>query len=415
MGWGLVAASREKILEGCTLLTGEPHKCSALVVDVCSEARRLGYGNKPRTARSVASQMCKNLMKRSTGLVVYMFDDSGRMHTARGDLHRRRYPDLTDEQLQQARDKGKICVGRRAFARGTEPYDDSKIDGLHTRSSVVWQRMWSSAKGKNRAFLLLSQAILEHYHQNGDVSRDEMIVWRTGDPEIWPPNNEELGDVAKSICNNTFGEADGKVCEAVKVLAPLRSMFVVTVDTDMILQFLCSRNAHMWGHGVWLRLLNETVNANNLVNKFGGCSFMERLSSAFWLMACNGVDYCRGLTRFGFNVAALSGSTSRVVFSEVSSTAVEFKVDVFVDSLLHVTPRRRRVKNRAWSEFVSEVADMLFCISLFSGADSQKEPAGGPDRIDIEEELEDQDFNESSLSAYLRRKKSQIVVAVGTL
>jgi hypothetical protein len=99
-------------------------------------------------------------------------------------------------------------------------------------------------------------------------------------------------------------------------------------------------------------------------------------------MACNGVDYCKGLTRFGFGTAdllQLASDPAKLLFTVCDAHAT-FESSTFL-SLLGAT-KRRRVKNRNWAEFHSEVSAMLFCISLFSGALCQRVPCGGPDLVE---------------------------------
>jgi len=376
MGWGVVAASRAKIL-GTAVLLDDPRWCTSTIVDVCSEARRMTGGPRPRTASNVAAAICTSMWKRTTHTLVFMYDDAERMHPQRDVLHAKRYRPMTAEKEAAERAKGRVIIQGSAYARGSEPYTDAEARSFTANSKIVWPRLWATTVGKACAFALVRKACIVWHQLNTDDESERVFVsWHRGKPTAYPYDSQRARDVAKACCSNTFGEADGKVAEAVKVLAPHGPVIIQTIDTDMILQVLASRTAHEWPT-VHLRLLNETVALHTFVAARGGDSYERRLTATFWLLACNGVDYCRGLTRFGFNVDALaeSASASPALFS-VNDGEASFDAAAAMGVLCSL--KRRRVKNRTWSEFNGEVSDMLFCLSLFSGAEPTKEPWGGP-------------------------------------
>ncbi|MEK9528699.1 MAG: hypothetical protein VW491_07270 [Gammaproteobacteria bacterium] len=381
MGWGLVAASRAKLLDNCTL-GDDKGKLDATIVDMCSEARRVTGGPRPRSAASVANAVCTSLWKRTNHLLVVFYDNHARMHAQRSVLWSKRYRRLTDDECRAAEAKGKVVIDGAAYAPSSLPYTPEEVALMRTNASVVWPRLWCTQHGKKKAFSLISAAMVEWHHKNYvDGSGRRFVSWHADTPLSYPYNDADARDVARRCCSNTFGEADSMVSEALKVIGPDMTVNVQTIDTDMILQIVASRTAHTWRPSR-LRLLNETINVADLVRQFGNDDYPRRLTSAFWLLACNGVDYCKGLTRFGFNTAALlqlASKPTKPLFVLCDAHAA-FESDTFL-SLLAAT-KRRRVKNRDWGDFHSEVSAILFCISLFSGALCQRVPCGGPDLVE---------------------------------
>ena len=165
------------------------------------------------------------------------------------------------------------------------------------------------------------------------------------------------------------------IAEAAKPLSPLGTVFLQTIDTDIILQMLVSRGIYPTSR-VWLRLMNGRSRPG-LVGLYGGESIEQRLTACFFLLCCNGVDYTCGLGGYGFYITGLSSlAHSPPVFSVTGDTATLHTYDM-VSRLC--TIRQRNVRKKTWQGFNDEIHNILFCISLFSGACRTREPAGGPD------------------------------------
>ena len=378
MGWGLVAASRAQLLSQCTTLD-EAVRQDATIVDMCSESRRVTGGPRPRSAACVARSVCTSLWKLTRSLLVMYYDDQSRMHTQRSILWSRRYRRLTVDECRAAEAKGKVIVDGAAYSPAMVPYTEREAKRLDTRSNVVWPKLWCTKHGKKKAFELIRDAAVEWHHEHYvDGSGRNFISFHGAEPFVYPYNDTAARELATRCCASTFGEADSMVSEALKVIGETQTVNIQTIDTDMILQVLVSRNAHAW-QSVRLRLLNETLDAGALTREFGGADYAKRLTAAFWMLACNGVDYCKGLTRFGYGTKTLmelARHADPILFEVLEGTA-RFEAGTFLTVL--AATKRRRVKGQDFCNFHSEVNAMLFCLSLFSGAMHNRMPCGGPD------------------------------------
>lgn len=384
MGWGATKTHRSKLL-GQHYVPGKQRRTyGTVVVDMCSEARRVGSGPREQSAERLCDGIFRGLINKCAGTLVIMFDCSERMHERRESLHRARYPALTDAQVEAAADAGKVVVGRRAFSRGSHPYATAEVKKFTPRTPLVWNRLWASAEGKAMGWQMLYTALIVACHRNA-TDDHTCIMWLRGAPFVWPYTSEPekhraLAETARAVCANTYGEADQRICEAARIIAggaPGGAMLVQTIDTDFLLQALCTP---AWG-GVatlHLQLKNETVDLAGMCSRFGGGA-AARINAAFWCMACGGVDYCRGLTRFGYKTSDLlacaePGAAPPVVDAGEGCVALRTKT-----LLGHLsTLSRRRMKRVTVDDFSGEVNDMMFCIALFAGMSSKREPCGGP-------------------------------------
>lgn len=391
MGWGIAKMHRTALLLTHHLSGRERY--DALVVDMCSESRRVGSGPRAESAEKLAGRICKALFAAtpvnsggSGAVVVAMFDCTERMHEARGDLHRRRYKPSAAAAAADASAAGMIVVGGVAYAPGMTPYTQEEVDSFTASSPVVWTRLWATSYGKERSWELLYAGMIDAHHRSGD-DRRRFVMWLRGEPFTWPyaAEGERRCGLAEALCNNTHGEGDQRVCEAARVLAVFgfKRILVQTIDTDMILQVLCTpswggKGGHVRGM-LHLKLKNESVNIGNVFNEFGA-SVDERMTAAFWCLACGGVDYCKGLTRFGFTTKELVRMVPLRAGDVVHFGASGFDVELDVPALMKVLcgMPRRKIKNMHVGDFVAELNAMIFCVVLFSGASSQREPCGGP-------------------------------------
>jgi hypothetical protein len=392
MGWGVAKAQRTALLQKHHLQT--PEKYDALVIDMCSESRRVGSGPRAESANRLALRICKPLFAatpvssdaKGGAIVVAMFDCKERMHEARGDLHKRRYKPASASALKTAEQSGALVIGGVAYSRGTEPYTREEVDSFTARSPVVWTRLWASAHGKDKSWELLYEGMIDAHHRLGEEKR-QFVMWLRGTPFTWPylvAGEKDCGLAAK-LCDNNHGEGDQRVCEAARVLAVFgfRRILIQTIDTDMILQVFCTPD---WGGktgdvrgSLHLKLKNEVVNVGDALTDIGATAD-ARLTAAFWCLACGGVDYCKGLTRFGFTTKELMRMVTLREGDVVHFSATCFTIELDVGALMEklcVMPRRR-VKNREVGDFVSELNAMMFCVALFAGASSKREPCGGP-------------------------------------
>ena len=377
MGWGLVSASRGRVFGFCT---GEVDTADAMVVDMCSECRRVAVGPNARSARSVAYRMCDQFWKRVQKTLVLVFDDPDKMHPVRSELHAVRYKPVSEEKARRAIDSGKVVIGGQIYAPNMVPYTKAELQRLRVTTDVVWPRMWATAAGKARAFQLLQDASIMWHHANTKIGDGRsMILWSPERKVTYPYHCEAIAAVATAMFSNmTFGEADFQCSEAVKHLAASGSVIMQTIDTDMIIQMVASLRVTSQST-VHLRLLNETLCINKLVENYGDADADMRLSSAFFMLCCNGVDYCRGLSRFGFMIAGMLDLAGKavVVSHDAATGMATLDVHLVLQALGTIKVSHR--KGQTWADFGEELHRIMFCLSFFSGACRSREPYGGPD------------------------------------
>ena len=378
MGWGLVSASRAKLFGNCTAAK-DPAKTDFKVYDMCSESRRMACGSTPRSAYIVGNSLCRGAWKVTRKCLVMLFDDNAKMHPVRSELHSVRYKPLSAEAIERGISAGKVVCGGQLYAPSMVPYTEAETDQFDVESKLAWGRMWPTSHGKAKAFELIRRACILWHHANAKAGQ-QMVLWHTGPPLTYPYDCADCKRIGSAITQNNFGEADFKVSEAVQILAIEGSVMIQTIDTDMILQMLASKHIHPKSQ-VWVRLLNETLSIHAMVSEFGGSDRDARLSSTFWLLCCNGVDYCKGLTRFGFSTAGmmlLAQESARVVTHSPGANTATLNTSAMLQHLAAIKMRRSR--NQTFIDFSDELHRIMFCLSLFTGAQKMREPYGGPDR-----------------------------------
>lgn len=373
-----------------------PSKCKHMVVDMCSETRSQSGGKAMRSVYSLARCiMARNLkVVQEHGFLFNMYDDASRMHEERESLWEERYKKkpLSAADAKAARDAGKSIVGGTVYAPHDVPYTPAFVAKLHTRTPMHMHRMWPSAHGKTTAMALFEAACMEVAHGLPDhaIGGRTIVSWHRNERAVYPYTaGDGVHEVADRCTSNTFGEADQKVSEAVKVLACDGTVCVKTVDSDMILQLIASARSHEW-HPVYLHMKNATLRVHDAVVQCGGTDYNRRLTCVFWILAAHGVDYCKSLVQYGFYAKELlrhaqptnSAFPSPALFvdGDVLGTKI-FRTHALMDTLASV--KRRKAKRATWGSVAEELQAMLFCVSLFTGACANRVPCGGPVKANI--------------------------------
>lgn len=382
MGWGISKKHRCEVLSDFGASASDVYDCT--VVDMCSETRRVGSGSHEQSSVTLARRICESLWRRTAvnGVLVMLFDDSTYTHPERRLFYTQRYKPASEQKIAAAHaDSSKVVVGGFVHAAGMAPYTAAEIKNMTMFSKVNFNRLWSSGLGKAAAWVFLADACVHWHCSHGKPDEHRLVCWHKGAPMIWPCGDAAVRNMASEMCSNTFGEADQRVCEAAVVAAKTMSVRIQTIDTDMVLQCLCT-SAFGGAGKICLQLKNECINVRAMRSglrsrtaKTAGKK-TSLVSTAFWLMACGGVDYCRGLTRFGYTTNLLLSNMKHPV---VSCSGGKLVVDT--PALLRTLggTRRRKVKTACWKELVHEVNKMAFCLALFAGMGKQRMGYGGPD------------------------------------
>ena len=280
MGWGIDRAKRDELF-GSYYVKSKKNTYDAVVVDMCSQSRLIASGPRVCTARQLCLGMVRHLFSFTKGLLILLFDDNRNAHPERIALHSRRYAKLSDAKTASAIAKGRVVVNGQAFSRGMEPYTDEEISCFTDLTPIQFSRLWSSSAGKHKAWILLQKGILWAHHQLADETR-QLIMWHEDTPTIWPYNDDYLLQLSQVVCNNTFGEADQRVVEAIQVLSlnQYQKILIKTIDTDMILQLMCTYTVHGLKQ-IHLQLKNELIDMLQAIN-FCGNDASCRMSCAFF-------------------------------------------------------------------------------------------------------------------------------------
>jgi hypothetical protein len=383
MGWAIPKIHRTTLLQ-CHYLPAKEQTYDAVVVDMCSEARRVGSGPRAQSAQQLCTAICKNLLRKCKKTLVIVFDDQDRMHEQRSALHKRRYKAMTHAQIEAAHKDGKCVINNRAYKPADSPYTARDVDAATAKTPLVWNKMWGTTRGKTKGWALL-YAALQHGIRTHAETTHACVIWHTGDePWVWPRHRHtELAPLVAKLTNNTYGEGDQRAAEAAQVLAHTRtsnhaSILIQTIDTDMLIQTLCAPN---W-HGIktlHLQLKNEAVDVGAMCRRFGN-GRASRTNAAFWMLACGGVDYCKGLTRFGYKITdllalAAPGGALDIITLERAAT-ITLHVHKVLEALAKLP--RRNMKRARVADFAQELNAIMFCIVMFAGASARRTPCGGP-------------------------------------
>jgi len=387
MGWGINKQQRNAVLSGWMASPDTLHACT--VVDMCSEARRVGSSTYEQSAVCLSRRICEALWRRTStgGMLVMLFDNSEFTHSERRLFYQQRYKPPSAAKVEEAgRDVSKVVVGGFVHKIGSEPYTNAEIAEFTKFSKVNFNRLWASSHGKAAAWRMLADGCVHWHCSRGVPGEHRLVCWYKGDPRVWPMGDTALRAAASEMCNNTFGEADQRVCEAAAVAARTMSVRIQTIDTDMVLQCLCTKTFGV--NDMCLQLKNECVDVRKMRSGLGPRlagklkSTRKRqplVSCAFWLMACGGVDYCKGLTRFGYTTACLLKNMQRDecgVAEHTPGGGVAINTGALMAALART--KRRNMKAARWEDLITEVNKMAFCVALFAGVGKLKAGCGGP-------------------------------------
>lgn len=420
MGWGVTKVHRTAAVGECTVSV-EKKKCDATVIDMCSETRRVGSGQYLQTADSIAARICKSLWGKTECVVVFLFDNNKYLHPERKRFYKTRYPAPTQAQKDMALVQGKVVVNDIICCPDRIPYSKEQIAALLATTPVNFNRLFCTRQGKAKVWELISASIINWHCRNGNPALHQMILWYDQDvPSVWPRNSNELRTLAGSLSQNTFGEADQRVAEAVQVLSNLpsyKTVLVQTIDTDMLLQTMCLPSLSD-STVVFVQLKNEAINVTALRAQYGDTQ-SERLSAAFWLMACGGVDYCKGLTQFGFSTqalidVALSARGRQCAVARRKGTLI-INTSAIIGTL--ATLKRRKKKGKTVGTFADEIRAMAFSLALFAGEQSTRLPYGGPDvpQIAIIDYPKTEEIGEHTFAAMAEAAISKRALALSAL
>jgi hypothetical protein len=129
---------------------------------------------------------------------------------------------------------------------------------------------------------------------------------------------------------------------------------------------------------------HELISCRLMRSEYG--ERQQRLHAMFWCLCCGGVDYCRGLGRFGYTESCLqpfltTRQYAQYEFLEEYNTNAQrhlfFHPWAFIMALKAIVVKRPKKDGIDWSDMSSELQSILFCVCYYLGWDPCRE-RGGP-------------------------------------
>lgn len=458
MGWGANAAHKRSILgdDGVRKLISASSGIktpNTVVVDVNAVLRnKFGYNCVDKTNEitpmSVMRQFFLGIMKTypRTSLFVFCFDSSHLVPEQRGAFYReKRYKADTREPRE-----GEIrAADDRIYKRQDAPLDSSQIDKITpghvppgSSGSVVWSKIWNSSAAKSRLWDVLAMCLedlcethQETHKENPNTiagllgmtlpaatTQTHFIIDAPNANRHYYPNH--LISIDTNLWTN-WGEADTKCFQWGALLAnhPIYGPAIFdTIDWDSFIQVVahavpnlsvkvgtiytltdelgfenefysmtsCKKAA---GKGMTPERRHEIIQCSAMPDSYG--SRANRIHFMFWSLCCGGVDYCNGLSTFGFGepfILSIIESKDYMhhdfLMEDWDSKnplvrKIRFSPLVFIQTLFKCHSkflngkRKRKAHNTSLKDFADEIHHVLFCVFYYLGWDALR-PRGGP-------------------------------------
>ena len=377
MGWGY-GTRRNEFLAPYIVPKGDRLKsCTVGFIDANATFRAFCYGDDARTPEEFCRRCIGSIVSRwfvpgspaSPRVLIISFDNTESVHPERRGLHLRRYPN-----------------GAPRAQEGVVPYSDEELKKMTTRTRVVFKRMWASFEGKRRAWDLLYRA---SYIACGQI--DHIVCFCRYEKQyfVHPPKLSNDPSCARFISEwkrVLFTEAD-QLTHWASLNAPLHlpyfsdknarvSACVCTIDTDFILQSMCTPNWPDHYSSLLLCMKNETLDVIPMCRRFGGINY------AFLLMMCGGVDYVDSITTMGWY---RQGIVDKHILAGPSVVVTRRRRLVVLDIIAlcgvllspGVRIQHSKLQARTAGQLSEYIHRLMFCICLFAGLDPCAPPYGG--------------------------------------
>jgi len=281
-----------------------------------------------------------------------------------------------------------IKIDGRIYRRGQEPATGEEVKAMSRDSiPVSYQRMWASRAGKAKLWRIIAELLQEFAFR---------LTAKNTSYIIEPPSGGRFCIPGTKSHVHNWGEADQKaVALANELSGNGLSVTVCTIDWDMIIAGLCCFTDKVFVRIARLYKERETNNVFFSAKAASGKQ-VDRVfeyvcpakignpSQAWWLLALGGVDYCKGLTRFGF-----SGNQILELIQEPADGTILLKkkksvgvnLPLIFELLSSFTILRRKVT--CPNAFAEEIKAMTFCMLYFTGCGKFRDRAG-PDMSKLE-------------------------------
>lgn len=262
-----------------------------------------------------------------------------------------------------------------------------------------WGSIWSQPEAKAAMWKIIHLLLADY----AELTQDGITRIVDGPLGTNGWKNGQMNEYAQE----NWGEADVRCYRWARTLdKPGETIVIDTIDFDMLLQVsihnfiskvLLRLGTAYSAPGVYSAKKAAQVRAKRVhelvdVNSFASRPQALGVHRLFVMLAMGGVDYCKGLVRFGTNFATLSRHLERdagfirmaVIPTEEAvvsplKRSITFDTKRFTRWFLGVKIRKSK---HSMEDFVSELASMMFCVAYFFGFDMGGASAG-PDESGI--------------------------------
>lgn len=383
MGWGASAKMKRIVCASATELHTDNKSADVLIYDMNAIGRsHFNYQSDVCPLEAVVRFWKFQIAPhQETHLFAFHFDSAHLIPPERQEfLQCIRYKEVERDVFPE-----EVKIDGRIYRRGQEPATKEEVK-LMTRDfmPVSYQRMWSSRQGKAKLWRIISDLLIEF--------ADKLTAKNTK-YIIEPPQGGRITIPKCKSETKNWGEADQKATALVRELIktePESTISVCTIDWDMIIAGTCCFNKNV---NVKISRIYREKNTSNLffsavsaknksterVNEYIYPALVGPQSCAWWMLALGGVDYCKGLTRFGFTSASIleliqEEGIKPLILKKNRMYGIDLKA-VF-SQLKKMRVLRRKVE--CPREFMREIKAMTFCMLYFLGC-GEMNPRAGPD------------------------------------
>lgn len=416
MGFGAAPLTKRKLFCASRLYSSrEDLSYDVATVDVAAMFRKLvpfNLGAEVTPLSAVQRIFLPSILRFKTSTVVFCFDSPRHIPEVRKIFHaERRY-----KASPRPPKAGQLRCPEdgRNYTPDTYPATDADIAALTmTSMPCPWAKFWNSAAGKVALWRCIEDSI-RHLVVTGQVRRGvRCIIDGIDGHDLWVHPADDKAEFFK----HHYGEGDMKSILWATHL-PGR-VLVMTIDWDVVLALLLyDAPLDVWIGTVYhgdkdgiesapfmsqaveltkkgaLKVWGELNPAVEIVHPpFPEWTRLERQHYLMLCLAMGGVDYCYGLSAFGFPEAkllelALDGTYGKFMVNMFDKESplercIKFYPEEFAASIKKAfTPGRVRHKpppgRTIADEFSTEVRNILYCIMYFGGFDSARVPSGPP-------------------------------------
>lgn len=403
MGWR--TKHKGKLLGPVFSLKTALPKADIVAVDANAQLRA-ATGKHPAPPRRIAETLGKLIVAAEPSIVVICFDNNA----------------IPEQRRQVQQERAARIVNTNRPVATQDIVDAVTADSL---GDTTWEALWNNPAGKRKMFQLLFQS-LKKFAVAGLGYSAEWIITEPYGENVWAYPFARCPSVVNDLLGQRYGEAEAQVVMAVnhfvvKATAanlPVPRSLVLTIDTDILIQMagILARNVDIAISQVWRSPSGEVYRgrrdepaAKKLPSfwdkaKFTGKRVWELVSMnklqegrsrskllwyQFTWMCVGGVDYCKGLGRFGFQVTDKKPHKSVTAWltkpSPFTVTETGFKLDLKqlcrILSTTRTCPTRLDTADKPGGgavEFVAELNQILYCVEYYAWLNATKPDVAGP-------------------------------------